>query len=149
MKSIDKRNTMDTDRTLTENSLDFLARDGMTWWEKLLECLVWLPYSLENQGVTIPKFISKSKQDRIAYETLLRENSQKWIDSYRKWGSFGWTPIPFARPSMFFLCPDTMAAANSHAVDYCNEENMEKLFNKIGAHSIDIGEPIYLINGYL
>ena len=51
------------------------------------------------------------------------------IQSYEKWGQFGWTFNPLAPKTLFFRCPDNIKQANVKALKYCKDET--KLFSII------------------
>ena len=49
--------------------------------------------------------------------------------SYKHWGQYGWTVIPFAEMSFFNSVPETMKEANRKALSVCTKENMKSLFD--------------------
>lgn len=112
-------------------SAEFLSCKEMSWLEKLFEIMVLLGHELEKEGITMPALLFQSQKERLEVEEKMRVSSQPLIDSYKQWGQFGWTPIPYAPPSMFFCCPNTIEEADETALQYCSEANMEKLFDAL------------------
>ena len=56
------------------------------------------------------------------------------VASYKRWGQYGWTVMPFAEISFFNSVPETMKEANRKALSVCTKENMKSLFDDTLEH---------------
>lgn len=68
---------------------------------------------------------------KISFPTISEEKKQQLIDSYIKWGEFGWTVPPEAEGYEFNIPPDNATDAYNR-LRYCiNDESIEKIFDEL------------------
>lgn len=63
------------------------------------------------------------------------EEKQKFIESFRLWGSYGWTPPPDMPFFLFASAPQNQKTANSTFAPYCKNSYLYSLFEKIASES--------------
>lgn len=75
-----------------------------------------------------------------------KERRNEIIESFKKWGRFGWTILPEAPICLFYSCPENSHDADKIALSYCKKEQMKNLFIDLRTKSIknkDLDEAIF------
>lgn len=63
--------------------------------------------------------------------TASEERRQKLIESYKKWGEYGWTLPPNAPIKSFYTFPGSAVIANEQMMKLCTKKDMEQLFEEL------------------
>ena len=63
--------------------------------------------------------------------TITEDHKQELIDSYKKWGEYGWTLCPNAPFDCFDEFPASINAANTAMTPFCSKKEMEYLFEEL------------------
>ena len=82
----------------------------------------------------------------IQIPTYSEEQKKILIESYKTWGSMGWSVIPHAPLKLFNSVPDTIKEADKIALQYFDKDGMEHLFSNLKKKRIkkeDINSAIY------
>lgn len=82
----------------------------------------------------------------IHIPTYSEEQKKILIESYKTWGSMGWSVIPHAPLKLFNGVPDTIKEADKIALQYFDKDGMEHLFSNLKKKRIkkeDINSAIY------
>ncbi|MGN1166932.1 MAG: hypothetical protein ACI4S2_10970 [Lachnospiraceae bacterium] len=82
----------------------------------------------------------------IQIPTYSEEQKKLLIESYKTWGSMGWSVIPHAPSKLFNSVPDTIKEADKIALQYFDKDGMEYLFSNLKKKRIkkeDINSAIY------
>ena len=67
----------------------------------------------------------------IHIPTISEERKKELECSYKKWGEYGWTSNPFADDCMFETIPQSLQDADKIALQHCNSESMNELFEML------------------
>lgn len=67
----------------------------------------------------------------IQIPTISEEEKKQLLDSNLAWGKLGWTYIPSMPIGMFDTPPTNLAEANNLAMQYCNADEMNYLFQEL------------------
>jgi len=71
---------------------------------------------------------------------ISEERKTELINSYNKWGEFGWSLLPNISANLFKNEPIDMKNANKIALNFCKSDIMENLFVKIKKQNIKISD---------
>jgi len=78
---------------------------------------------------------------------LTDSKKEALIDSYQKWGEYGWTMTPEMIYGFFEEPPVDRKSANKEALKYCSNGDMSKLFNQLrkmeGVKLSDLEEAVF------
>jgi hypothetical protein len=96
------------------------------------------------------KPISDTIADVIAHlqiPSLSEDDKKNIIQSFEKWGSYGWTILPSGPAFLFNDCPDEIKDANRIALSFCRKDDTTDLFSELisirGSKKTDLNEAIY------
>lgn len=67
----------------------------------------------------------------IKIPTISEEEKKQLLESNLAWGKLGWTYMPSMPFEMFDTPPTSLAEANKLAMQYCNADEMEYLFQEL------------------
>lgn len=87
----------------------------------------------ENITKIITAFSEQIKQ--IHLPGYSDEEKKNFIEAFRLWGSYGWTPPPDMPFYLFASAPQSQKAANSEFDPYCRNSYLYSLFEKIASES--------------
>lgn len=83
----------------------------------------------------------------IQTPTLTDSEKDALIDSYQKWGEYGWTMAPEMNFGFFDVPPTDRKTANKEALKFCTKQDMAKLFDELrqmeGVKLSDLEEAIF------
>lgn len=83
---------------------------------------------------------------KIKIPQISEERKQKLINSYKRWGEYGWTPHPDAPLFYYENCPSNQIDADKYALKFCNNKvEMKSLFENIKSFKVsnkDLDEAI-------
>lgn len=69
---------------------------------------------------------------KIKIPSISEEKKQQIIESYRIWGSYGWTVNPYSNAkTLFKIMPVDRKSADAIALKQCSKKNMEQVFEII------------------
>ena len=82
--------------------------------------------SFGNLSKTLSALVSK-----IKVPSYTEEEKEEIKDAYLQWGKYGWSVIPNAPITLYFDKPADLKEANKTALKYCNNAEMQNLFDEI------------------
>ncbi len=83
----------------------------------------------------VAAFFAKSIAD-FQIPSISEERKKELIDSYKKWGEYGWTLFPLAPFDSFDEPPTSVEAANVAMKTYCSRRSMELVFEELRSYHI-------------
>lgn len=90
--------------------------------------------------------IGKHAFEAIRNLQISKEEQQKRIESYTRWGQNGWTRLPEAPIGFFNACPDDKADMDALAQQFSGRASMENLFKELKLAKVkqdDLEEAIF------
>lgn len=72
-----------------------------------------------------------STVSKWTFPAITEEEKEQLIASSRLWGTYGWTHIPEMPFGFFEESPTNIKAANTAAMAYCSDADMEHIFNSL------------------
>lgn len=84
---------------------------------------------------------------QIKTPSLTEAEKQALLESYQKWGEYGWTMAPEMLIGFFDAPPMDRKSANREALKFCTNRDMEELFEKLrsmeGIKQSDLEEAVF------
>lgn len=136
------------------NSLAEKINTAMSWYAKHVDTIISGMKSTLASFSEISQSILNSISESLQYihvPEISEERKKELLESYDKWGKYGWTVPPFADMDCFNNCPNTLIEADKIALQYCSKTDMEMLFSSIEEICVrkrDIREAICCYNAH-
>lgn len=83
----------------------------------------------------------------IQIPSLSEDDKRCIIQSFEKWGIYGWTILPSGPAFLYNDCPTNIKEANKIALSFCRQDDIADLFSELlsirGIKKSDLNEAIY------
>lgn len=139
-----KENFLNTSNLLAQSLITLVNKSASIEWDGMRNVALKLANAFsetlqstntiaENLVRIITAFSDQIKQ--IHLSGYSDEEKQKFIEAFRLWGSYGWTPPPDMPFHLFASAPQNQKTANREFAPYCKSSYLHSLFEKIASES--------------